>query len=120
MTLSRQGFIDQFAISFGVHCLRRWPKQRTAAPTHLTTCLHEWIGANGGSMAIAAADFARIAAPVIEAMHRTTAKGERPGWEALAGALYDALDQAGVDITLKPFRTATPAGQYPAVVKGDD
>ena len=103
MRLSRDQFVGQFGISFGVHCLRRWPTRRKAAPTHLTTCFYESIRTNRGVIPIAPADFARLAQPVIEALHRTTPIGERPAWEDMAARLYEALDQAGVEIMLKPF-----------------
>ena len=46
MRLSRERFVGQFGISFGVHCLRRWPTRRKAAPTHLTTCFYKSIRTN--------------------------------------------------------------------------
>ncbi len=103
MRLSRDQFVGQFGISFGVHCLRRWPTRRKAAPTHLTTCFYETIRTNRGIIPIAPADFAQLAQSVIEELHRTTPLGERPAWTDMAARLYEALDQAGVEIVLKPF-----------------
>jgi hypothetical protein len=117
MTLNRDQFVEQFGISFGVHCLRRWPTRRKPAPTHLTACLHESIRTNRGVIPIGPADFAQVAQPVIEALHRATPIGERPDWKVMAERLYDALDRAEVKITLKPFvmisasRQSEPAPQ---------
>jgi len=103
MKLSRDQFVGQFGISFGVHCLRRWPIRRKAAPTHLLACFYESIRTNRGVISIGPADFAQVAQPVIEELHCTTPIGQRPDWKIMATRLYDALDQAGVEITLKPF-----------------
>ena len=109
MELARYRFIDQFAITFGVHCLRSWSTRFTSAPTHLSTCFYEWIKTNGGRMSLSGADFATIAEPVIEDLHRATPKGERPASELVAGRLYDALDAAGVEVTITPFVMITAA-----------
>ena len=111
MRLSRDEFVGQFGISFGVHCLRRWPIRRKAAPTHLTTCFYESIRTNRGVIPIGPAEFAQVVQPVIEELHRTTPTGERPEWKVMAERLYDALDQAGVEITLKPFVMISAARQ---------
>jgi len=103
MILSREHFVDQFGITFGVHCLRHWPKRRKDPPTFLTTCFYEWIKTNGGTIEIGPADFARLAEPVIEEVHRTKPEAERPDWKVVAGKLYDALAGSGVEVTLKPF-----------------
>ena len=109
MMLSRDQFVGQFGISFGVHCLRHWPTRRKAAPTHLTPCFYEWIRISLGVISIGPAGFARIAEPVIEELHRTTPAGKRPEWKVMAARLYDALDQAKVEVTLKPFPTISAA-----------
>jgi hypothetical protein len=107
MELTRDRFIAQFAITFGVHCLRGWSTRAKGAPTHLTTCFYEWIRTNGGKVPISGADFATLAEPVIEELHRATPKGQRPDANLVAGRLYDALDGAGVEITLEPFEMFT-------------
>ena len=119
MRLSRDQFVGRFGISFGVRCLRRWPTRRKAAPTHLTTCFYESIRTNRGVIPIGPADFAGLAQPVIEELHRTTPPGERPAWDDMAARLYEALDQAGVEIVLKPFdmipaarQTQLPRGRH--------
>jgi hypothetical protein len=111
--LSRDQFVGQFAISFGVHCLRRWPTRRKAAPTHLTACFYESIRTSLGVISVGPADFARVAQPVIEELHRTTPVGARPDWKVMAARLYDALDEARVEITLKPFGTTSAAREPP-------
>lgn len=110
MILSRERFVDQFGITFAVQCLRHWPRRRKGAPTFLTTCFHEWIKTNGGRMTIGPADFARLAEPVIEEVHRMKPDAERPDWKMVAGKLYDVLDEAGVDVTLEPFGRVSAAG----------
>jgi hypothetical protein len=109
MMVSRERFLDQFGITFAVHCLRHWPKRRKGAPTFLTACFYEWIKTNGGRMTIGPADFARLAEPVIEEVHRTKPDAERPDWKVVAGKLYDVLDEACVEVTLKPFEMVTAA-----------
>jgi len=109
MELTRDRFIDQFAITFQVHCLRGWSTRHKSAPTHLATCFYEWIKTNGGLISLSAADFARIAEPVIEGLHRSTPKGHRPEADRLADLLYDALDAACVEVTVKPFVMITSA-----------
>ena len=114
MMLSRDQFVGQFGISFGVHCLRSWPTRRKAAPTHLTACFYERIRISLGVIPIGPAEFAQIAEPVIEELHRTTPVGKRPEWNVMAARLYDALDQAKVEVTLKPFPTISAAREPPA------
>jgi hypothetical protein len=112
MELTRDRFIAQFAITFGVHCLRGWSTRLKSAPTHLTACLYEWIKTNGGRMSLSGADFATVVGPVIEDLHRATLKGERPESELVTGRLYDALDAAGVEVTIKPLVMITPAKSH--------
>ena len=109
MELTRDGFVEQFAISFQVHCLKHWPKRRNEAPTFLTACLLEWIKTNGGQSTRKGAVFAELARPVIEEVHRVTPKGERPDASRLAGLLYDALERAGAEITLRKLEMVTAA-----------
>lgn len=109
MELSRDRFIDQFAITFGVHCLGGWARRRHEPPTYLTACFYEWIRINGGQIALSAAEFADLTAPVIEEAHLRTSKGQRPDAKFVAGLLYDALSAANVEVTLKPITMVTPA-----------
>jgi hypothetical protein len=110
MELTREGFIDQFAITFGVHCLRSWSTRLKTAPTYLAPCFYGWIKTNGGGMALSPVAFAELAEPVIDAVHANTLKSQRrPDAKMVAGWLYDALDAAGVDVTLKPTVLVTPA-----------
>jgi hypothetical protein len=46
---------------------------------------------------------------VVEDLHRSTSKGERPESALVAGRLYDALDAAGVEVTITPFVMITAA-----------
>ena len=110
MELNRDHFIEQFAITFGVHCLRGWSMRLEVAPTYLTPCFYGWIKTNGGEMTLSPVAFAELAEPVIEEVHRNTPKSQRrPDAMMVAGRLYDALDAAGVNVTLKPSVLVTPA-----------
>lgn len=109
MELTRDRFIDQFAIAFRVHCLRLWSTRANAAPTHLATCFYERIKINGGRMSLSGADFAKMAKPVIDAVHRSTPMGQRPDANRLAGLLHDTLDAACVEVTIEPFVMVTAA-----------
>ena len=101
MKIAREHFIEHFAITFGVHCLRNWSKRLKAAPTHLTMCFYGWIKTNGGQLALSPIAFAELVEPVIEDVHRNTPKGLRPDAKLVAGRIYDALDASGADVTLK-------------------
>lgn len=103
MEMTRDRFIAQFAISFHVHCLRMWRTRRNEPPTFITTCLHEWIRTSGGQMALKGAEFSALTQPVIEALHRRLPRTERPDADLLAGQIYDVLDKAGVEITIRHF-----------------
>ena len=109
MELGRDRFIEQFAIAFQVHCLRSWSTRFKSPPAHLATCFYERVKINGGRMSLSRADFAGLAAPVIDAVHRSTPKGQRPDADRLAGLLYDTLDATGVEVTIEPFVMVTVA-----------
>ena len=65
-------------------------------------CCFDWIGLTNGTVSLRAYDFAVIARPVIDELYRTTPKGKRPDANELAARLYDALDTAGAEVTIKP------------------
>jgi hypothetical protein len=109
MELTRDRLIEQFAIAFRVHCLRLWSTRFKSAPTHLATCFYERIKINGGRMSLSGADFAKMAKPVIDAVHRSMPMGQRPDANRLAGLLHDTLDAAGVEVTIEPFVMVTAA-----------
>jgi hypothetical protein len=109
MELTKDRFIEQFALTFGVHCLRHWSTRLKVAPTYLTTCFYGWIKTNGGQMTLSPVEFAELAEPVIEEVHRNTPKGQRPDAKLVAGRLYDALNAAKVEVALKPFEMFTVA-----------
>ncbi|CAN5901325.1 hypothetical protein BH11PSE3_BH11PSE3_25680 [soil metagenome] len=107
MKLSRLRFIEQFALTHEVQCLRHWPRRSKQAPTFLTPCLCEWIRTAGGRMklgesAFEGPAFGALARPIIEELHRLTPAGERPDAKVLAGRLHDALDSAGVEVSIQP------------------
>jgi len=109
LDLSRDCFVDQFAITFGVHCLRGWSRRRNDPPTYLTACFYEWIRISGGRISLSAAEFADLATPVIEEAHRSTPKGQRPDAVFVATPFYEALAVANVEVTLKSVTTCTSA-----------
>jgi hypothetical protein len=111
MELSRDRFIDQFYIPLHVACLRLWRKRKTV-PTFLSTTFYETITTSGGKIAVSGAAFSDVVTPLIEELHRTLPKGERPEPKHLAGVLYDTLDGAGVEVTIKPFVMITPAKSH--------
>jgi hypothetical protein len=108
MEISRDRFIDQFSIPLHVACLRLWRKRKTV-PTFLTTTFYETMKTSGGRIALSGGAFSDLVSPVIEELHRSTPKGERPESKRLAGLLYDTLDAAGVEVTIQPFVMITPA-----------
>ncbi len=102
MELARTRFIEQFALTYEVQCLRNWPRRSKQAPTFLTPCLYEWIRTAGGRMKLAGPAFGELARPIIEELHRITPAGKRPDAKVLAGKVYDALDAAGIEVTILP------------------
>ena len=66
---------------------------------------------HAGRIDLSRKDFARIgqASLVIEDLHRSTPKGQRPDADRLADLLYDALDAASAEVTLKPLEMVKPA-----------
>jgi hypothetical protein len=105
MNLARDQFIAQFAIPFHIHCLKLWSRRAATPPYSVARCCYEWIGNTNGSVNLKAYDFAVIARPVIDELYRTTPKRQRPDANDLAAKLYDALDAAGAEVTIR-----TPAG----------
>jgi hypothetical protein len=109
MELTRDRFIDQFAIPLHVTCLRLWRRRAKTAPTFLTTSFYETMKTSGGRIALSGAVFSDLVSPLIEEVHRSLPNGERPEANRLAGMLYDTLDAAGVEVTIRPFVMITPA-----------
>jgi hypothetical protein len=108
MELTRDRFVDQFSIPLYVACLRLWRKRKTV-PTFLTTTFYETMTTSGGRIAVSGAAFSDLVTPLIEELHRSLPYGERPEAKRLAGLLYDTLDAAGVEVTIRPFVMITPA-----------
>jgi hypothetical protein len=102
MQLPRDEFISQFAIPFHLHCLKLWSRRAAAPHYSVARCCFEWIGSTNGTVSFRAHDFAVIARPVIDELYRITPKGQRPDANDLAARLYDALDAAGAEVTIKP------------------
>jgi hypothetical protein len=107
MELTRDRFIDQFAIPLHVACLRLWRKRKTA-PTFLSTTFYDTMKTSGGRITFSGAAFSDVVTPLIEELYRSTPKGQRPDATRLTGLLYDTLDAAGVEVTIEPFVMITP------------
>lgn len=103
MQLPRDRFVDHFYIPFQVHCLRRRYKRRSApAPAAVPNHLYRWMLTSNGRTAADEATFVAIATPVCLAIYDATAPGDSPDATALAGALYDALSAAGIEVEIGP------------------
>src|SRR5262249_47423179 len=102
MELSRNRFIDQFAISIGVRSLRLWHRRSSSPPLHVARSVHEVITMTAGRIPIDSAAFGEIVRTTIEELHRRTPKGARPDATELAGLVYDALERAGIEVTIGP------------------
>ena len=101
--VTRERFVDQFAITIQVHCLPMWGKRRKEAPTFLTRSMFEAIRMCGGEIPLESERaFADIVAPAIVELHRITPNGTRPEARELTGRVYDALNGAGVEVTIAP------------------
>lgn len=101
MRLRRDEFIGQFWPGFKVHSLKLWRRGSKEPPDHLPRSLYEQIETSNGTISIKLQDFRPIAMPVVVEFHRK-GKGARPDAHELAGALYDALKAAGVEVTIGP------------------
>jgi hypothetical protein len=101
MQIPREYFIDQFAISVRVHSIPLWSRRSKEPPLHVSRSVYEVIQTNRGRLSMNSAGFAEIVHPVIKELHARLPKGERPSAQELTGLIYDALDRAGVEITLQ-------------------
>jgi hypothetical protein len=108
MHLPRHSFIDQFSIPFMVHCISMWRRGSKQPPDHIPRCLYEWIKTTNGTVSVPLQEFRPIVEPVVADLHRK-GKGDRPDAKELAGAVYDALSAAGVEVTIGEPRR--PHGQ---------
>jgi hypothetical protein len=97
--MPRDAFVSHFLPVFQVHCLKLWRQRAKEPPETLPRCLHEWIKTANGRMDLDLAAFRVIAWPVIERLHRKS-NGMCPTPEELAGALYDALSVARIEVTI--------------------
>jgi len=108
MNLPRDAFLNHFTPVFQVHCLKLWRLRAKEPPEILPRCLHEWIKTDNGSVEADLEFFRSIVWPVIERLHRKS-NGLRPTPDELTGALYDALDAAGIEVTIGPARSGRVA-----------
>ena len=56
-------------------------------------------------------EFTELVRPVIDELFRLTPKGQRPDANFLAAKVYDALDAAGADVTIKAAGHAPTSGR---------
>ena len=102
-SLTREDFVGHFSLTLQVKCLSMWGARQKEAPTFLSRSIFDEIHTCNGKIAIASARaFARIVDPVIVDLHRLTPKGLKPDARDLAARVYDALDAAGVEVTIGP------------------
>jgi hypothetical protein len=102
-TVTRERFVGHFSITLQVKCLSMWSKRQKEAPTFLSQSIFDEITTCNGEIAIASARaFADIVDPVIVELHRLTPKGLKPDAADLTARVYDALDAAGVEVTIGP------------------
>lgn len=55
-----------------------------------------------GQIPISPREFRRIVEPFIRELHQKTPFRKRPDHDTLTGLVYDALDQAGIEIGIGP------------------
>jgi len=102
-TVTRERFVGHFSITLHVKCLSMWSKRQKEAPIHISRSIFDEIHTCNGEIAIASARaFADIVDPVIVELHRLTPKGLKPDAADLTARVYDALDAAGVEVTIGP------------------
>ena len=82
-----------------------------APPYSVGRCCFEWIGVTNGSVTLKAHEFTELVRPVIDELFRLTPKGQRPDANFLAAKVYDALDAAGAEVTIKAAGHAPTSGR---------
>lgn len=102
MQVSRDRFISQFAISIMVRALKTWPRSTKRFPEHMPTAIYETIKGTNGQVSITSREFGVIVDPVLREIHQLTPFRTRPDHNVLTGLVYDALDAAGVEVTIGP------------------
>lgn len=102
MEVTRERFIDQFAISIGVHALKVWPRRSKEPPDHVGRAVYDIMTVCAGDIPVASVDFGRIVQPIIAELHRITPNGRRPDAHDLTGRVYDALSAAGIEVRIRP------------------
>jgi hypothetical protein len=102
MKLLRERFVGQFAISVAVHSLKLWNRRATTPPRHVAGSIHATLLMCGGVLPLGARAFSELVTPVIDELHQRTPKGRRPDASELTGLVYDALDRAGVEVSITP------------------
>ena len=102
-TVTREGFVEHFSITIHVCCLSLWSRRQKQPPLHVSRAIFEAINMCNGEIAPDCSSvFAGIVHPVIVELHRITPKGNKPDAADLTGRVYDALDAAGVEVTIGP------------------
>ena len=67
----------------------------------MARCCYEWVGITNGNVNLKIQEFTALTRPVIEELYRATPKGRRPDANHLAARVYDALDAAGAEVTIR-------------------
>lgn len=102
MRISRERFIDQFAISIMVEALRVWPRSTKQFPDHMSRAIYDTICVSNGEIPISLQQFRANVEPIIRELHRTTPFRQRLDHNDLTVRVYDALSAAGVEVVIAP------------------
>jgi hypothetical protein len=102
MQITLEQFVEQFAISIGVHALKVWRRRSKSPPDLVGLYVYKTIFIANGEVPITSTEFCRIVEPVILELHQITPWGQRPGAIDLSARIYDALSVAGVEVTIRP------------------
>lgn len=102
MRISRTQFVEQFFPAFIVRVLSAWKRRGRTSHEVVAIYLYDSITVSNGRVPIPKSEFIRIVTPMIDKLIAATHKGEKPDARNFAGLTYDVLDQAEVEIEIKP------------------
>jgi hypothetical protein len=105
IALTRDQFIEQFFATFQVD-LSESSARSKGATIRLAWLFYQWIQSANRRIAIGALAFSKIIEPVIAETFSKAPQDERLDVKLLGGAIYDALDAKGIEVTAGP-----PAGR---------
>src|SRR5437773_24243 len=100
MKIAQERFVGHFAISIDLNCLRMWDKRCKEPPTFLSRSIYDTIRTNNGEVSVPLAPFKEEIDRMIVELHGRTPRATRPDRKSFAEAVYDALDCAGIEVTI--------------------